>query len=130
MEQQPPQPQMGTYLAGNPAPTQDEKTWGMLAHLSGLIASLVGLPFLGPLVVMLTKGKESAWVLANAKEALNFQITVTIALAVCAVLTLACIGAFLLPIVGVAALVFTIIAALKANNGEMYRYPATLRLVK
>ncbi len=130
MEQQPPQPQMGTDLAGNPAPTQDEKTWGMLAHLSGLIASLVGLPFLGPLVVMLTKGKESAWVLANAKEALNFQITVTIALAVCAVLTLACIGAFLLPIVGVAALVFTIIAALKANNGEMYRYPATLRLVK
>ena len=130
MEQQPPQPQMGTYLTGTPAPTQDEKTWGMLAHLSGLIASLVGLPFLGPLVVMLTKGKESAWVMANAKEALNFQITVTIALAVSAVLMLVCIGAVLLPLVGVAALVFTIIAAMKANNGEMYRYPATLRLVK
>lgn len=130
MEQQPPQPQMGTYLTGTPAPTQDEKTWGMLAHLSGLIASLVGLPFLGPLVVMLTKGKESAWVMANAKEALNFQITVTIALAVSAVLMLVCIGAVLLPLVGVAALVLTIIAAMKANNGEMYRYPATLRLVK
>ena len=130
MEQQPPQPQMGTYLTGTPAPTQDEKTWGMLAHLSGLIASVVGVPFLGPLVVMLTKGKESTWVNAHAKEALNFQITVTIALYASVALTLVCIGAFLLPIVGVAALVLTIIAALKANNGETYRYPATLRLVK
>ena len=56
--------------------------------------------------------------------------TVTIALAVSAVLMLVCIGAVLLPLVGVAALVLTIIGAMKANNGEMYRYPATLRLVK
>lgn len=134
MEPQPPnmgQPIGTPSLSGGlAAPTQDEKTWGMLAHLSGLIASLVGLPFLGPLVVMLTRGKESAWVNAQAKEALNFQITVTIALAVSALLMLACIGAVLLPVVGVAALIFTVIGAIKANEGQLYRYPLTLRLVK
>ncbi|MBN1206619.1 MAG: DUF4870 domain-containing protein [Myxococcaceae bacterium] len=126
-----PQQQMGSqFLTGSPAPTQDEKTWGMLAHLSALVAGVVGLPFLGPLIVMLTKGKESPWVNAQAKESLNFQITVTIALFVAAFTICIGIGVVLLPLVGIAALVLTIIAGLKANNGEMYKYPATLRLVK
>jgi uncharacterized Tic20 family protein len=119
-----------SFLTGSPAPTQDEKTWGMLAHLSALIAGMVGLPFLGPLIVMLTKGKESPWVEAQAKEALNFQITVTIALFVAAATICLAIGVVLLPLVGLAALVLTILGGIKANNGEMYRYPATLRLVK
>lgn len=118
------------FITGSPVPTADEKTWGMIAHLSALVASLVGFPFLGPLIVWLTKGKESAWVEAQAKEALNFQITAFIALAISAVLTCAVIGIFLLPLVGLAALVLSIIGGIKANNGEMYRYPATLRLVK
>lgn len=123
--------QMGSqFLTGSPAPTQDEKTWGMLAHLSGLIAGLIGLPFLGPLLVMFTKGKESSWVNAQAKEALNFQITATIAIFVAALTICVGIGVLLLPAVGLAAMVLTIIGAIKANNGEMYRYPATLRLVK
>jgi uncharacterized Tic20 family protein len=123
--------QMGsTFLTGSPAPTQDEKTWGMLAHLSALIAGVVGLPFLGPLIVMLTKGKESPWVDAQAKESLNFQITVTIAIFVAAFTMCIGIGFILLPLVGLAGLVFTIIGGIKANNGEMYRYPATIRLVK
>jgi len=127
MEQQ----QMGSsFLTGSPAPTQDEKTWGMIAHLSALVAGVIGLPFLGPLIVMLTKGKESPWVNTQAKEALNFQITVTIALFVSAATMCLAIGFVLLPLVGLAALVLTIIAGIKANNGEMYRYPATLRLVK
>ncbi len=123
--------QMGsTFLTGSPAPTQDEKTWGMLAHLSALIAGVIGLPFLGPLIVMLTKGKESPWVDAQAKESLNFQITVTIAIFVAAFTMCIGIGFILLPLVGLAGLVFTIIGGIKANNGEMYRYPATIRLVK
>ncbi len=127
MEQQ----QMGSsFLTGSPAPTQDEKTWGMIAHLSALVAGIIGLPFLGPLIVMLTKGKESPWVNTQAKEALNFQITVTIALFVAAVTICVGIGILLLPLVGLAALVLTILAGIKANNGEMYRYPATIRLVK
>jgi hypothetical protein len=127
MEQQ----QQGSpFLTGAMAPTQDEKMWGMLAHLSALVAGLFGFPFLGPLIVMLTKGKESKWVEMQAKEALNFQITATIAIWVAAALMLCVIGLILLPLVGLGALVLTIIGGIKANNGEMYRYPATIRLVK
>jgi uncharacterized protein len=122
--------QQAGFITGSPAPTADERTWGMIAHLSALVASVVGFPFLGPLIVLLTKGKESAWVEQHAKEALNFQITATVAIWVSAFLMFCLIGFVLLPLVGLAALVLTIMAGIKANNGEMYRYPATLRLVK
>jgi hypothetical protein len=102
----------------------------MLAHLSALVAGMFGFPFLGPLIVMLTKGKESAWVDQHAKEALNFQITVTVALWISAASFLCLVGFVLVPLVALAALVLTILAGIKANNGEMYRYPATVRLVK
>jgi uncharacterized Tic20 family protein len=122
--------QQAGFITGSPAPTADEKTWGMLAHLSGLVASFVGLPFLGPLIVMLTKGKESRWVEQHAKEALNFNITVTAALWLSAILMACLVGFLLVPVVGLAALVFSIMAGLKANNGETYRYPVSVRLVK
>jgi len=124
------QQQQASFITGSPAPTADEKTWGMLAHLSGLVSAMFGFPFVGPLLVMVTKGKESRWVEQHAKEALNFQITVTAALWLSALLIACIVGIFILPIVGLAALVLTIMAGLKANNGEMYRYPATVRLVK
>ena len=118
------------FITGSPAPTADEKTWGMIAHLSALVASVVGFPFLGPLIVMLTKGKESPWVEQHAKEALNFQITVTAALWVSAFLMICIVGIFMLPVIGLAALVLTVMAGIKANNGEEYRYPLIPRLVK
>jgi len=124
------QQQQAGFITGSPAPTADEKTWGMLAHLSGLVASFFWLPFLGPLLVLLIKGKESRWVEQHAKEALNFQITATAALFISGALIACIVGIFILPLVGLAALVLSIIAGLKANNGEMYRYPATVRLVK
>ena len=118
------------FITGSPAPTADERQWGMIAHLSALVASVVGFPLLGPLIVWLTKGKESAWVEQHAKEALNFQITVTAALWISAFLVVCIVGIFMLPVIGLAALVLTVMAGIKANNGEMYRYPATIRLVK
>jgi uncharacterized protein len=118
------------YLTGSPAPTQDEKTWGLLAHLSGLISGLVGLPFLGPLIIMLTKGKESKWVEMHAKEALNFQITVTGIVWIGVLLSCLIVPLIIAMIVGLGAMVLAILAGIKANNGEMYRYPATLRLIK
>jgi hypothetical protein len=121
--------QMG-FITGSPAPTADERQWGMFAHLSAIVASFFGLPFLGPLIVMLTKGKESAWVDKHAKEALNFQITATIAIFVSALLILVVIGICLLPLVGLGTLVLTVIAGIKANEGQMYRYPVNIRLVK
>jgi hypothetical protein len=121
MEQQ----QMGSYLSGTAAPTQDEKTMALLAHIGGIV-----IPILVPLFIMVSKGKDSAWVREQAVEALNFQITVFIAYVACGILTLACIGALLAPVVGLAAIVLGIIAGLKTNEGISYRYPAALRLVK
>lgn len=112
-------------------PTQDDRTWGLIAHLSAL-AGLV-IPFgniLGPLVVWLTKRDQSAFVADQAKEALNFQITASIALVVSAFLIIVLIGIVLLPIIGLGALVLTIVGGIKANEGTRYRYPLTMRLVK
>jgi hypothetical protein len=124
------QQQQAGFITGSPAPTADEKTWGMLAHLSGLVSSMFGFPFVGPLIVLLTKGKESRWVEQHAKEALNFQITATAALWISGILMACIVGFFILPVVALGALVLSIMAGLKANNGEMYHYPATVRLVK
>jgi uncharacterized Tic20 family protein len=102
----------------------------MLAHLSALIAGFFGLPFLGPLIVLLIKGKESAWVEKHAKESLNFQISATVALFVSALLMFVVVGICLLPLVALGTLVLTVIAGIKANEGQMYRYPVNVRLLK
>lgn len=111
-------------------PSAEQRQWAFFAHLSAL-AGLV-FPFgniIGPLIIWQIKKEQMAFVADQAKEALNFQITVTIALLVSFVLFIVVIGLLLAPIIGIAALVLTIIAAVKANNGEQYRYPFTLRLV-
>ncbi len=113
------------------APSAEEKQWAMFAHLSALVGFLI--PFgsiLGPLIIWQIKKAEMPFVDENGKEALNFQITVVIAVLACLLLSVILIGFLLLPIVGIAALVLTIMAGIKANNGETYRYPLTLRLVK
>jgi uncharacterized Tic20 family protein len=96
----------------------------MLAHLSFFVLSIIG-----PLIIMLTKGKESAYVRDQAVEALNFHIAMFIAAIVSAVLIIVIIGIFLLLAVGVCGVVFTIMAAIAANRGETYRYPVNLRLI-
>jgi uncharacterized protein len=111
-------------------PTPEDRTWGLLAHLSGLIAGFLGgLSFLGPLVVWLIKKDQSPFVADQAKEALNFQIAVTIAIWIAAASLWVCVGFVLLPLVAIAALVYTIIAAMEANKGNYYRYPYTIRLI-
>ena len=118
------------------------RSWDVVCHLSAL-ALLIGVPFgniLGPLVVWLIKKGDSPSVDAHGKEALNFQISVTIYLFVATVITvslmLIVIGVLLLPlllaalvVVPLLDLIFVIIAAVKAGNGEFYRYPFTLRLI-
>ncbi|WP_255322784.1 DUF4870 domain-containing protein [Lysobacter sp. K5869] len=111
--------------------SQDEKTWGMLAHLSTLVGLIIPLgTILGPLVVWLMKKDTMPFVADQGKEALNFNITVLIAMIVGGILTLVLIGLLVMAVVGIAWLVLTIMAALAANKGEAYRYPFTLRLVK
>lgn len=125
------------------APSQDEKTWALFAHLSILAGGLLTYgwaasfgSFLGPLIIWLVKKDTMPFVADQAKEALNFGITLTIlciALLMLTILSLG-IGAILtIPLfllIGVAALVLVIIAAVKANDGVAYRYPLTLRLVR
>ena len=112
-------------------PTQDERTWGMLAHLTAFAGFIVPLGFIiGPLVVWLIKRDQSAFVADQGKEALNFNISVLLGIAVCGALVWILIGILL----GVALFVFwmavTIIAGIKASEGIRYRYPYALRLVK
>ncbi|MBN1942677.1 MAG: DUF4870 domain-containing protein [Phycisphaerae bacterium] len=110
----------------------DARTFAMLCHLTAL-ASLVGVPFgniLGPLVMWLVKKNDFAFVDEQGKESLNFQITVIIALAICIPLIFIIIGIFLALAVGITSLIFVIIAAVKTSNGEHYRYPISLRLIK
>jgi uncharacterized protein len=111
-------------------PTQDERTWGMVAHLAALAFFIF--PFgnvLGPLIVYLAKREQSAFVAAHAKEALNFNITVLLGGLVSCLLLLVFIGVLFGAMLFVFWLIMTIVAALKANEGFPYRYPFTLRLV-
>ncbi len=113
-------------------PTQDERTWGLIAHLSAFAFFVFPLAgnILGPLIVWLARRESSAFVEAEAKEALNFNISVSLAGVVCGMLTFALIGIPLGVIVFLGWLVLTIVAAVKASEGVGYRYPLTLRLVK
>lgn len=112
------------------APDAEQRQWAFFAHLSALAGIVI--PFgnlLGPLIIWQIKKDTMPFVADQAKEALNFQITVCIAIVVSIVLFVVLIGMLLLPLVGLAALILTLVGAVKANNGERYRYPFTLRLI-
>lgn len=119
-------------MSDAPQVSKDEQNWAMICHLSALSGFLI--PFgniLGPLLVWLIKRAEMPLVDIHGKEALNFQITVSIALVICAVLMFVLIGFVLIVIVGLGALVLTIMAAVKVSNGDFeYRYPFAIRLLK
>lgn len=122
-----------------PNPESQARTWNMLCHLSAL-AALIGIPFgniLGPLLIWQIKKNEFPSVEVHGNAALNFQITVTLAVLAGAVVAFAlsffCVGFLLFPVVmliGLAGMVFAIIAGLKANNGEDYKYPCSIEFVK
>ena len=107
------------------APKGSDKIWSMLSHLSALL----GVGFVLPLVVYLAMRHESKYVATNAREALNFHISVLIYALCCIPLVFLLIGFPLLIVLGFGSLVFAIIATIKASNGLCYRYPLTLRLV-
>jgi len=119
------EPQSSQPAASAAQISKDEKTMAMLCHLLGLLTS-----FLGPLIIWLIKKDQSTYVDQQGKEALNFQITMAIAWFVAGLSTAICIGVVLLPVVGIANLVLSIMACVAANKGEPYRYPVSLRLVK
>ncbi len=115
-----------------PPADQDVKLWCLACHLSAL-SGFIGVPFgwvVGPLIVWLIKGKEIPAVQEHGKDALNFQISMTIYGIVAGLLIFAFVGFLLLPAVAIADLVLTILAGLKAYNGERFQYPLTIRFLK
>jgi len=111
----------------------DAKMWAMICHLSGLAGYLIPIPFIAiiaPLVVWQMKKQEFEFVDDQGKEAVNFHITMLIAAIVAGASFLCVIGVVLLPLVLLFSVVMAIVAAIKANSGERYRYPLTLRLIK
>jgi uncharacterized protein len=112
-----------------PPPAQSrgsDKIWCILSHLSWFI----GVPFLLPLVVFLAMRGESNYVAENAKEALNFHISIIIYGLCCIPLVFVIVGAPLLIAIALSSLVLAIVAAVKCADGVVYRYPLTLRLVR
>lgn len=110
---------------------QEARNWAMIAHLSSLVGFII--PFgsiLGPLIVWLVKKEEMPFVDEQGKEALNFQISLTIYGIISAILTLVLIGIIMIIGLVIFWLVFAIIAGIKAGQGESYRYPLTIRLIK
>jgi uncharacterized Tic20 family protein len=112
--------------------SKDVNNWAMLCHLSALVGLLGnGIGFLlGPLIVWLLKRDMHPFVDEQGKEAVNFQITMFIAFFVAAVLIFILIGIPLLIALGILDVVLPIVAAIKTSNGEHYRYPFALRLIK
>lgn len=112
--------------------SRDQRHWAMLAHLSALIGYSV-VPFgnvVAPLIVWLIKKDQSWFIDDQAKESLNFQISILIYILISIPLAFLLIGFFLFAIIYVFAIVMVIVAAIKANNGVPYRYPLTLRFIK
>jgi len=116
----------GTLDCAAVQPTGNDRIWSMLSHLSGLF----GLSLILPLVVYLAMRKESTFVADNAKEALNFHLSLLIYVLCCVPLIFVLIGIPLIIVIAIGSLILGIIAAVKASNNECYRYPLTLRLVK
>jgi len=114
-----------------PLPSQEARQWAMFCHL----AAFLGLVFpfgnlIGPLIVWQIKKDLDPFVDAQGKEALNFQISVAIAFMISVLLMLVVVGFLLASLVCIGAIVLTIIAGIKANEGQAYRYPFSWRLVK
>lgn len=119
-DQMPPSPPVAAEASS------DDRNLAMLTHLSGFIFSVIV-----PLIVWLVHKErtDKAYLAKEAKEALNFQITVLIGYVICWILTIIVIGALLTWLLWLVNLVFCIIAAVKVSSDGSYRYPFVLRLL-
>ncbi len=117
-----------SYLGSTQTPfgtvTENERLLAVLSHVITLFSS-----FIGPLVIYLVKKDESPFVRDHAKESLNFQITMAIAYCIGFLLMFLLIGIIILPLLGLLQLVLVIVAAIKASDNKLYRYPFTIRFI-
>jgi hypothetical protein len=109
---------------------KDERMWGMFCHLSGLAGFIV--PFgniIGPLIIHSLKKDEYPFVADQGKESINFQISFTIYILISFVSVIFIVGILFLLIIPLIALILTVIASVRANEGEYYRYPLTIKFI-
>jgi uncharacterized protein len=116
---------LGTEQQAPYAPDSDEKTLAVLAHVLTLVGS-----FIPPLIIYVLKNKESGFVADHARESLNFQITLIILFIISSILVVLIIGLFFIWLLGVLDLILVIVAAIRASESKIYRYPFNLRLIK
>jgi uncharacterized Tic20 family protein len=105
----------------------NDKLWNVLCHLSAFLGVALILPLI---VYLVTKDDPNSTIPQHAKETLNFHISLFIYAIISGILIVVVIGAFMLGAIAIAGFVLAIIGAVKASNGELYRYPLTIRLVK
>jgi uncharacterized protein len=121
---------------GAPTPgyaNNDEKTWALVAHFGGAAGALIGVGtggWVAPLVALVAKGNESPTVRANAVAALNFQILCSIVAIVGWITTCLLIGFIIWPIAMIVGILFGVLGGLKANEGQFYKYPFNINIVK
>lgn len=134
MESTPPPQDGGTPENGVTGPSKEERTMAMVCHLLPLAGALIpAIPvvnIIAPLVLWLVKKDTMPFLNDQGKEVLNFQITVSIVIFACILTFWLFIPILIAIAVAIAALVFMIIGAIKANEGVAYRFPFTLRLIK
>ncbi len=116
-----------------------ERRWAMFCHLAGLAGLSPILPAIGsavaPLVIWQLKADEFPFVAEQGRRAVNFQLSMLLYAAIGIIICfVSLIGVFLIPVVfcvfGLIDLIFVLIAAVRANRGQHYRYPFTIRFFK
>ncbi len=110
--------------------SRDDRNLAVLSHLGAFVGYAV--PFgnvLVPLVLWWLRREQSDFVTDNARESLNFQLTICIYAAICFALIFVLIGIVLAVALAVFQIVYVVLAALAARGGEVYRYPLTIRFV-
>jgi uncharacterized Tic20 family protein len=112
-------------------PTKEERNWAVVLHLSVLAGIFIPWGgFIIPFGIWLIKKQDSSFIDRQGREVINFLITVTIAGLVGAILSIILVGFAILALLVVAVFLLTILSAIKVSDGEDYRYPFILRLIR
>jgi uncharacterized protein len=139
--QPPPTHPSGSHPSGSPPGahpsglSSEVRNWAMASHLSAFLGSFVALAVIGPLIVWLIRREVDGFSEQHAREALNFNLTILLLVVAGVVFSILTVGIGLIVVVpiglavGIAWIVLTIIAAVRASEGREYRYPLTIRFV-
>ena len=117
-------PPANPYSAAQPLSPADEKLWATLIHVGGILFG-----FLPALIGYLVLKDRGPFIRQHTATALNFQLTLIIAYVAGSILSLVLIGFLILAAAWIASIIFGIIAAIAANNGQTYTYPLSIKFV-